>query len=154
MASTSTKKFEARATALAGLPKGRIGRRKCTPVEANYDVEGRKVIVCKEDLVVKDLPNVKDLGAAVMAETTAAPTGECKRRTKNGRCVGRPRGSSPKNTNYVTKKGKRVDAPNVSFCPADSRQWVDVTVGGGKKARRCRCTAPGNQRYLKNSECK
>ena len=82
------------------------------------------------------------------------PAPRCKRLTKHGKCVGRPSGSSPKNSNYATKKGSRPKQPKASSCPVDSRTWVSVTTGGGKKGRRCRCTASGNRRYLKNSECK
>ena len=82
------------------------------------------------------------------------PAPRCKRLTKHGKCVGRPSGSSPDNVNYRTKKGKRPKELKVASCPVDSRTWVDVTTGGGKKGKRCRCTAPGNRRYLENSKCK
>jgi hypothetical protein len=119
---------------------------KCTAVEMTT-ADGTKALICKEDLV-------SEVATAPTVAPMVAMAPSCKKLSKHGRCLGRPRGSSPKNVRYVTKRGRTPKQPQATSCPADSRHWVDVTVGGGKKARRCRCTAAGNKRYLKSSECR
>jgi len=127
------------------------GKTKCTPVRVESKVDGKEVTVCQEDLA-----NVK-----IVPEAEAPRMQTCKRISKNGKCLGRPRGSSPKNKNYKTKKGESVEFPfkKPAFsdkppkCPAGQAKWVPVTVGGGKKAQRCRCFAPDNKRYVENKEC-
>lgn len=98
---------------------------KCTPVTIFSPALDGEISVCKEQLT------------------------EVRRRR------GRPRGSSPKNIAYKTKKGSRANAPKTPFCPRDKRTWVSITRNG-KKEKRCRCNMPGkggNRRYLKNTEC-
>jgi len=128
-----------------GNKKRLAGKNRCTPVKVFSRVEDRELTVCKED--IKDEDVVRGIDNSVV-EAPLAPLGNVPQRRR-----GRPRGSSPANPNYATKKGRRAKAPGATFCPRESRQWVMATVGGGKKARRCRCNAPGNSRFLANREC-
>ena len=130
-----------RVVTLDGLKvKSRLdGSSACTPVSME-DKDGNSVVVCKES-IAESLPKVQ------------VTQRYCKRRGKDGRCLGRPRNSSSRNPNYRTKKGARVKPTRVTSCPVDQREWVTVKTGGGKRGKRCRCTAPGNSRFLKNSEC-
>lgn len=106
-------------------------------------VEDRELVVCQED-IVEEKPAVLLSGIDNgLAESTPTP----KRRR------GRPRGSSPSNSAYTTKRGTRAKSPSTTFCPRENRHWVTATVGGGKQAKRCRCNAPGNSRFLPNREC-
>jgi len=138
--------MDAAGNKLAELRPSSIAKgRRCTPVSVT-SADGGAVRICKEDLMSAETP--------VIVQPTGPAAPICKRVSKHGRCLGRPRGSSPSNVRYATKRGRSPKAPSVTSCPTDARRWVDVVVGGGKHAKRCRCTAPGNKRYLKSQECK
>ena len=127
-----------------GNKKRLAGKNRCTPVKVFSRVEDRELTVCKEDIKDEAISGIDNS----VAEAPLAPLGSVTPRRR-----GRPRGSSPSNPNYATKKGRRAKAPGATFCPREHRQWVMATVGGGVKAKRCRCNAPGNSRFLRNSEC-
>lgn len=132
-----------------GNKKRLAGKNRCTPVRVFSRVEDKELIVCKEDIKEDNIESIGGLEEVPVAETAPlvnVPSVSPRRR-------GRPRGSSPLNPNYSTKKGRRAKAPSATFCPRENRQWVMATVGGGVKAKRCRCNAPGNSRFLKNSDC-
>ena len=136
---------------LTGLSKkSRLaGKNKCTTVRVFSRVEDRELMVCQED-IVEEKPAVLLNG---IDNGLAESVSEMPYSAPSKRPRGRPRGSSPSNSTYTTRKGRRAKAPTTTFCPRENRHWVTATVGGGKQAKRCRCNAPGNSRFLPNREC-
>lgn len=105
-------------------------------------------MVCQED-ITEDKPALSGIDNSLREVASVTPySAPAPKRPR-----GRPRGSSPSNPTYTTRKGHRAKSPKTTFCPRENRGWVMATVGGGKQARRCRCNAPGNSRFLRNSEC-